>query len=96
MHKPYMLTAAVFGGILFAGAANAGPLSATGALNSTASRAAIDQALPDAGVQDVHWWRHERRHWSWYRGHHYGWRHHYRGPRYGYYYPYPHRRVYYW
>jgi hypothetical protein len=55
-----------------AGAAQAAPLSATGAL---ASSRALEQSLPEQGVTKV--WYHPRRHYGWYRGHHYGWRHHY-------------------
>ncbi len=61
----------------------AAPLSATGA-------AALDQALPDARVTQVHYWYHHR-HYGWWRGHHYGWyRHRHYYPAYGYYRPYRH------
>ncbi|MGZ3410778.1 MAG: twin-arginine translocation (Tat) [Xanthobacteraceae bacterium] len=86
-----IFAAACFGAFLLVGAANAAPISAAGALNSLASKAAIDQALPEQSVQDVRWRGYHRRHWGWNRGRHYGWQHH-RWHRYGWY---PHRRLYY-
>ena len=46
--------------------------------------APLSQAIPDDGVQQVHYYRYHRRHYGWYRGHHYGWYRHHHYRRYGY------------
>jgi hypothetical protein len=70
MRKLITLSAAAFL-IGMIGGAQATPLSAAGA----ATNGAIEQALPDQGASKA-WYRGRHfRHYGWYRGHHYGWRH---------------------
>ena len=81
MKKTCLFALACFGAIVLTDPAGAAPMSAAGALGSTTTKAAIDQALPDQGVQDVRWGRHRgwgHRHWGWHRHNwrHYGWHQH--------------------
>jgi hypothetical protein len=81
MNRNCLFALACFGAIALVTPAGAAPMSAAGALGSTTTKAAIDQALPDQGLQNVrwgrHWGGHRHRHWGWRRHHwrHYGWHH---------------------
>jgi hypothetical protein len=94
MRRTTMLAVACFGAFVTLGTANAAPISAAGALNGEASRAAIGTAIPDATVQDVRWhgrWhRPHHRHWGWHPHRHWGWRHRWHHHRYAWY---PRRHV---
>jgi hypothetical protein len=56
--------------LAFVGVSNAAPLAATSATN-----VAIQNAMADEGVTQVHYRKRYHRHHRWNRGHHYGWRH---------------------
>jgi hypothetical protein len=80
MYRSMILGAGLLGlaaGVSFTPAAQASPLIPA---------APLSQAIAGSdGVEQVHYYRrYHRRHYGWYRGHHYGWRHHHRR-HYGYY-----------